>query len=98
MRWTAADDAAVTAAAAARSQPGAGSAWPAVDCPDRGTISGDNAKKRWNRIRHRSADGGSQEIRIRGRFTRTAGVAVATAAGDRPAGRDWHGRFRARLG
>ena len=55
MRWTAADDAAVTAAAAARSQPGAGSAWPAVDCPDRGTISGDNAKKRWNRIRHRSA-------------------------------------------
>ena len=42
-RWTAADDAAVSAAASARS----GRAWPDwVDCPNRGRITADEASKR----------------------------------------------------
>ena len=43
-RWTAADDAAVSAAASARS----GRAWPDwVDCPNRGRITADEARKRF---------------------------------------------------
>ena len=42
-RWTAADDAAVSAAASARS----GREWPGwVDCPNRGRITADEASKR----------------------------------------------------
>ena len=42
-RWTASDDAAVSAAASARS----GRAWPDwVDCPTRGRITADEARKR----------------------------------------------------
>jgi hypothetical protein len=54
-RWSEADDAAVRAVGASR-KPGAGAKWPSVDCPDRGTISGDDAKKRWFRLgKHSSA-------------------------------------------
>ena len=54
-RWSEADDAAVRAVGASR-KPGAGAKWPSVDCPDRGTISGDDAKKRWSRLgKHSSA-------------------------------------------
>ena len=54
-RWTERVDDAVRAAGEGRERPGAGSAWPSVVCPDRGTISGDDAKKRWNRIKARQS-------------------------------------------
>ena len=54
-RWTAADDAAVLAAHAARQRPGTGSAWPDVHCPDRGTITGAQARYRCARINRRAA-------------------------------------------
>ena len=54
-RWSEADDAAVRAVGASR-KPGAGAKWPSVDCPDRGIISGDDAKKRRSRLgKHSSA-------------------------------------------
>ena len=54
-RWSEADDAAVRAADAARDRAGRGSAWPEVHCPDRGTISGVEAQKRFHRINSRAA-------------------------------------------
>ena len=52
-RWSSQDDAAVAAIAAARERPGAGSAWPAADLPDRGRLTGQQVKKRWLVIKHK---------------------------------------------
>ena len=52
-RWTARDDAAVAAIAAARDRPGAGSAWPDAVAPDRGPLTGNQVKDRWRTIKHR---------------------------------------------
>ena len=48
-RWSEADDAVVCAVGAGR-EPGSRAKWPSVNCPDRGVISGDDAKKRWCRL------------------------------------------------
>ena len=49
-RWTDEDDAAIDAAAAART----GNTWPEmIDLPDRGRITGEQARKRFARIQAR---------------------------------------------
>ena len=52
-RWSKQDDATVAAIAACRERPGAGSAWPAADLPDRGRLTGQQVKKRWLVIKHK---------------------------------------------
>ena len=52
-RWSKQDDATVAAIAACRERPGAGSAWPAADLPDRGRLTGPQVKDRWHAIKHK---------------------------------------------
>ena len=54
-RWSAADDAAILAVDASRERGGAGT-WPEqVRCPDRGTITGKQARDRCARLNSRAA-------------------------------------------